>query len=63
MEDNDFAALVKSIQEAGKIKRGQGKPSRVFEFMRPSEESASYSSQAVPHKRLLRGEDHEPRDA
>lgn len=50
MEDNDFAALVISIQEAGKIRRGQGEPSRVFELMPPSEEIASSSSPDAPHK-------------
>ena len=32
MNDQQFADLVKSIKQAGKIKKGQRKPSRVFEF-------------------------------
>ena len=32
MNEKDFAELVESIKEAGAIKRGERKPSRVFEF-------------------------------
>lgn len=32
MNEKDFADLVESIKEAGAIKRGERKPSRVFEF-------------------------------
>lgn len=32
MNDQDFADLVESIEQAGKIKRGEMKPSRRFEF-------------------------------
>lgn len=32
MNDNDFADLVESIQQAGEIKKGQEEPSRAFEF-------------------------------
>src|SRR5438552_2503301 len=32
MKKEDFNNLVKSIRQAGKIRRGQAKPSRVFEF-------------------------------
>lgn len=32
MDDHDFADLIKSIRQAGKIKRGESRPSRVFEF-------------------------------
>ncbi len=32
MNEKDFADLVESIKEAGAIKQGERKPSRVFEF-------------------------------
>ncbi len=32
MDDRDFDDLIKSIRQAGKIKRGELRPSRVFEF-------------------------------
>jgi len=32
MDDRDFEDLIKSIRQAGKIKRGELRPSRVFEF-------------------------------
>jgi putative transcriptional regulator len=32
MKKEDFDNLVTSIRQAGKIRRGQAKPSRVFEF-------------------------------
>lgn len=32
MNDKEFAELVESIKEAGEIKRGLRKPSRVFEY-------------------------------
>jgi putative transcriptional regulator len=32
MKKNDFDALVTSIKQAGRIKRGEAKPSRVTEF-------------------------------
>lgn len=32
MKDEAFAKLVKSVKQAGEIKRGLRKPSRVFEF-------------------------------
>ncbi len=32
MKENDFNNLVKSIKQAGRIKKGQLKPSRSFEF-------------------------------
>ncbi len=32
MKEDDFNNLVKSIKEAGKIKNGQLKPGRTFEF-------------------------------
>ncbi len=32
MNDQDFADLVESIQQAGEIKRGEREPSRRFEF-------------------------------
>ena len=32
MNDQDFAELVESIEQAGKIKRGEMTPSRRFEF-------------------------------
>jgi putative transcriptional regulator len=32
MKKNDFNNLVKSIKQAGQIKKGQLKPSRTFEF-------------------------------
>ena len=32
MKENDFKNLVKSIKQAGKIKNGQLKPVRTFEF-------------------------------
>ena len=32
MKENDFKNLVKSIKQAGKIKSGQSKPGRIFEF-------------------------------
>jgi putative transcriptional regulator len=32
MNDKDFADLAESIKQAGEIKRGLRKPSRVFEF-------------------------------
>ena len=32
MDDRDFNDLIKSIRQAGKIKRGELSPSRVFEF-------------------------------
>ena len=35
MNDNDFALLVDSIKEAGKIQRGQQKASRRFEMNAP----------------------------
>jgi hypothetical protein len=31
MKKRDFDELVKSIRQAGKIRRGQAKPSRVFD--------------------------------
>jgi len=35
MKKTDFDNLVVSIRQAGKIRRGQMKPSRVFEFAAP----------------------------
>jgi putative transcriptional regulator len=35
MKDNDFALLVDSIKEAGRIQRGQQKASRKFEMKAP----------------------------
>ena len=32
MKEDDFNNLVKSIKQAGKIKKGQSKPSRTFDF-------------------------------
>ena len=32
MDDRDFEDLIKSIRQAGKINRGELRPSRVFEF-------------------------------
>ncbi|MGB5620528.1 MAG: NadS family protein [Desulfobacterales bacterium] len=32
MKEDDFKNLVKSIKQAGKIKNGQSKPDRTFEF-------------------------------
>ncbi len=32
MKKKDFANLVASIRQAGRIRRGEAKPSRVFEF-------------------------------
>jgi len=32
MKENDFNNLVKSVKQAGQIKKGQLKPSRTFEF-------------------------------
>ena len=32
MNEHDFELLVESIKQAGEIKRGERKPSRVFEF-------------------------------
>ncbi len=32
MNEDTFAQLIESIQQAGEIKRGERKPSRVFEF-------------------------------
>ncbi|MGD1972475.1 MAG: NadS family protein [Desulfobacterales bacterium] len=32
MKENDFNNLVKSIKQAGKIKTGQLKPERIFDF-------------------------------
>ena len=32
MNDNDFDSLVESIKQAGQIKKGKLKPSRIFEF-------------------------------
>ena len=32
MDDRDFNDLIKSIRQVGKIKRGELRPSRVFEF-------------------------------
>ena len=32
MNEDAFAQLIESIQQAGEIKRGERKPSRVFEF-------------------------------
>lgn len=32
MKEQDFTMLVESIKQAGQIKRGELKPSRVFEF-------------------------------
>ena len=32
MKKNDFNKLIESVREAGKIRRGEKKPSRVFEF-------------------------------
>jgi len=36
MKGGDFAQLISSVREAGQIRRGQRKPSRVFEF-RPAD--------------------------
>jgi len=36
MKDKDFSKLVASIKEAGQIKYGHKKPSRVFEITPPS---------------------------
>lgn len=36
MKDKDFSKLVASIKEAGQIKYGHRKPSRVFEITPPS---------------------------
>ncbi|MGB7569535.1 MAG: NadS family protein [Chitinivibrionales bacterium] len=35
MKKNDFNALLSSIKEAGKIKKGRMKPSRVFSYSIP----------------------------
>jgi putative transcriptional regulator len=35
MKKNDFDALLSSIKEAGKIKKGKMKPSRVFSYSIP----------------------------
>ena len=32
MKEKDFDNLVKSVRQAGKIKRGKMKPSRTFQF-------------------------------
>ena len=33
MNEHDFELLVESIKQAGEIKRGERKPSRIFEFI------------------------------
>ncbi len=35
MNEHDFELLVESIKQAGEIKRGERKPSRIFEFSPP----------------------------
>ena len=53
MKDEDFIELVTSIQEAGDIKRGTRKPSRVFEI-RPVDIKAA---EAAAHAVRVRADD------